>query len=85
MYLFLLALRTQSIAVDDNKPYAFPSMKEIADLSLPNGSLASISIPSSVLEEKARGKVHEGTKCYCNEMYSHDITQYHRENVSVSG
>jgi len=72
--------------VDDNKPYAFPNMKEIADLSLPNGSLASISILSSVLEEKASGKVvHEGTKCYCNEMYSHDVTQYHRENVSVSG
>ena len=58
MYLLSSVLRTQSIALDDIKPYAFPSMWEIADLSLPNGSLASIRIPSSLLEEKASGKVH---------------------------
>ena len=55
--LLLLALRAQSIAVNDSKPYDFPNMREIADLSLPNGSLASISIPSSLLEERANGKV----------------------------
>ena len=62
--ILLLALRAQSIAVDDNKPYAFPSMREIADLSLPNGSLASVSIPASLLEERASGKVHGGTQCH---------------------
>ena len=46
--------------MDDNKPYVFPSTREIADHFLPNGSLASISIPTSLLEERASGKVHGG-------------------------
>jgi len=61
--ILLLALRVQSIAVADNKPYVFPIMREIADLSLSNGSLASISIPASLLEKRASGKVHGGTQC----------------------
>ena len=66
--------------MDDSKSYEFPSMREIADLSLPNGSLASISIPSSLLEETASGKVHGGTVCS-----EYTTTQYYRENVCVSG
>jgi len=63
MYLYTstIVLRAQSIAVDDNRPYMFPSMREIAEFSLPNGSLASITIPASLLEERASGKVHGET------------------------
>ena len=75
--LLLSALRAQSIAVDNNESYAFPSMREVADLSLPNGSLASISIPSSLLEERASGKV------YGNTHRSHNVNRNTTGRMSV--
>ena len=57
----LSALQAQSIAVDNNEPYAFPSMRDVADFSLSNSSLASVYIPPSLLEERASGKMHGKT------------------------
>ena len=53
----LLALRAQSIAVDENTEYSFPSMTEIAGLSLPNASLANISLPSALLAGRSNGEL----------------------------
>ena len=50
------ALRAQSIAVDENTEYSFPSMREISQLSLPNASLANISLPSALLTDVVSGE-----------------------------
>ena len=42
--------------MDENTEYSFPSMREIAQLSLPNASLANISLPSALLTDVASGE-----------------------------
>jgi hypothetical protein len=51
-----MALRAQSIAVDENTDYSFPSPKEIVNLALPNDTLANISLSSSFLAQRAAGQ-----------------------------
>jgi hypothetical protein len=51
-----MALRAQSIAVDEDTEYSFPSQQEIMQLTLPNSSLANISLPPDLLAERAAGQ-----------------------------
>ena len=52
------ALRAQSIAVDEDTSYSFPSQQEIMQLTLPNDSLANISLPPDLLAERAAGEIY---------------------------
>ena len=55
-------MRAQSIAVTENTTeYSFPSQEEIMQLSLPNASLANISLPSSLLLNRATGEFRHNT------------------------
>ena len=51
------ALRAQSIAVGEDVDYSFPSREEVMQLSLPMASLANVSLPSALLEERASGEL----------------------------
>ena len=53
---FFSALRAESIAVENATEYSFPNQEEIMFLSLPNDTLANISLPSSLLANRASGK-----------------------------
>ena len=55
------ALRAQSIAVDEDTEYSFPSQQEIMQLTLPNSSLATISLPPDLLAERAAGETYTPT------------------------
>lgn len=50
------ALRAESIDVENTTEYSFPSQEEIMSLSLPNDTLANISLPSSLLAKRASGE-----------------------------
>ena len=50
---FTVALRVQSIAVDEDTEYSFPSQQEIMQLTLPNSALADISLSSAIIPESA--------------------------------
>ena len=54
---YLPALRAEIIAVDEKTEYSFPSMREIAGLSLPNDSLANISLPLDLLTDRSSGEL----------------------------
>ena len=43
--------------MDEKTEYSFPSMREIAGLSLPNDSLANISLPLDLLTDKSSGEL----------------------------
>ena len=51
------ALRAESIDIENRETeYSFPSQEEIMFLSLPNDTLANISLPSSLLANRASGE-----------------------------
>ena len=58
--------------MDENTEYtySFPSMREIAQLSLPNATLANISLPSALLRDVASGECVFYT-CYVYTNVSH--------------
>ena len=60
----LPALRAESIDIKNTTDYSFPSKEEIMYLSLPNDTLANISLPSSLLANRASGK-----HCHNNVVY----------------
>ena len=50
-----VALRAQSVAVDEETEYSFPSQQEIMQLTLPPAANANISLDPSILAEAAAG------------------------------
>ena len=50
-----VALRVQSVAVDEETEYSFPSQQEIMQLTLPPAANANISLDPSILAEAAAG------------------------------
>ena len=54
---FTVALRAQSIAVDEDTEYSFPSQQERMQLTLPNSALADISLSSAILAESTAGMI----------------------------
>ena len=60
--------------MDEITEYSFPSMREIAQLSLPNASLANISLPSALLRDVASGECVFYT---CDTNASHLIVVLH--------
>ena len=54
-----IALRAQSISVDEDTEYMFPSEREIMNLALPNSTLASISLSPEFIAGQAAGESFE--------------------------
>ena len=44
--------------MDEDTEYSFPSQQEIMQLTLPNSSLANISLPPDLLAERAAGEMY---------------------------
>lgn len=58
------ALRAQSVAVDDETEYSFPSQQEIMQLTLPPAALANVSLDPSILSNAAAGNHAQRTHSY---------------------
>ena len=52
---FHVALRAQSISVNEDIQYSFPSQQEIMQLTLPNSTLANISLSPEFIADSAAG------------------------------
>ena len=64
------ALRAESVAVEHSEGHTFPSAEDLESLDLPNGSVASIELPQSLLEARANSKPQSKPNMYIY-MYIH--------------